>query len=107
MIPNMFKIAGELTADGLPRHRPHGRHTRALDLRRPRRRDGLPLDRLGHALRRSVQESQDMALIAQAPRCEARVPFIHFFDGFRTSHEVNKIEQLDDDDDPGDDRRPS
>ena len=47
---------------------------------------------------RSVQEAQDMALIAQAATLEARVPFLHFFDGFRTSHEVNKIEQLTDDD---------
>ena len=46
----------------------------------------------------SVQEAQDMALIAQAATLEARVPFLHFFDGFRTSHEVNKIEQLSDDD---------
>ena len=46
----------------------------------------------------SVQEAQDMALIAQAATLEARVPFIHFFDGFRISHEVNKIEQLTEDD---------
>ena len=39
-----------------------------------------------------------MALIAQAATLESRIPFIHFFDGFRTSHEVNKIELLDDDD---------
>ncbi len=39
-----------------------------------------------------------MALIAQAATLESRVPFLHFFDGFRTSHEVNKIEQLSDDD---------
>ena len=43
----------------------------------------------------SVQEAQDFALIAQAATLEARVPFLHFFDGFRTSHEVNKIELLD------------
>ncbi len=46
----------------------------------------------------SVQEAQDMALIAQAATLEARVPFLHFFDGFRISHEVNKIEQLTEDD---------
>ena len=46
----------------------------------------------------SVQEVQDFALIAQAATLEARVPFLHFFDGFRTSHEVNKIEQLTPDD---------
>jgi len=42
----------------------------------------------------SVQEAQDLALIAHAATLEARVPFLHFFDGFRTSHEINKIEQL-------------
>jgi pyruvate-ferredoxin/flavodoxin oxidoreductase len=46
----------------------------------------------------SVQEVMDFALIAQAATLESRVPFMHFFDGFRTSHEVNKIEQLPDDD---------
>ena len=40
----------------------------------------------------SVQEAQDFALIAQAATLESRVPFLHFFDGFRTSHEVNKID---------------
>ena len=46
----------------------------------------------------SVQEVMDLALIAQAATLESRVPFLHFFDGFRTSHEVAKIEQLTDDD---------
>ena len=46
----------------------------------------------------SVQEAQDLALIAHVATLEARVPFLHFFDGFRTSHEINKIEQLADDD---------
>ena len=46
----------------------------------------------------SVQEAHDMALIAHATTLQSRVPFLHFFDGFRTSHEVNKIEQLGDDD---------
>ena len=46
----------------------------------------------------SVQEVMDFALIAQAATLEARVPFLHFFDGFRTSHEVAKVEQLTDDD---------
>ena len=46
----------------------------------------------------SVQEAHDFALIAQAATLEARLPFIHFFDGFRTSHEVVKMELLDDDD---------
>ena len=46
----------------------------------------------------SVQEAHDFALIAQAATLESRVPFLHFFDGFRTSHEINKIEQLEPDD---------
>ena len=46
----------------------------------------------------SVQEATDMALIAQAATLKSRVPFVHFFDGFRTSHEVQKIEMLSDDD---------
>ena len=46
----------------------------------------------------SVQEVHDLALIAQAATLQSRVPFLHFFDGFRTSHEVNKIEQLSTDD---------
>jgi pyruvate-ferredoxin/flavodoxin oxidoreductase len=46
----------------------------------------------------SVQEAHDFACIAQAAALEARVPFLHFFDGFRTSHEISKIEQLTDDD---------
>ncbi|HEU5348093.1 MAG TPA: 2-oxoacid:acceptor oxidoreductase family protein, partial [Ktedonobacterales bacterium] len=46
----------------------------------------------------SVQEAQDMAAVAHAATLAARIPFIHFFDGFRTSHEINKIEQLSDDD---------
>jgi Pyruvate flavodoxin/ferredoxin oxidoreductase, thiamine diP-bdg len=49
MLPNMFKIAGELTPHGHPRGRPHGRHPRPVDLRRPLRRDGHPAHRLGHA----------------------------------------------------------
>src|SRR5659263_525428 len=46
----------------------------------------------------SVQEAQDMALIAHVATLRARVPFIHFFDGFRTSHEINSIELVSDDD---------
>ncbi len=42
----------------------------------------------------SVQEAMDLALIAHAATLESRIPFLHFFDGFRTSHEVSKIEQL-------------
>src|SRR5690606_27598862 len=46
----------------------------------------------------SVQEVMDFALISQAATLESRVPFLHVFDGFRTSHEINKIEKLSDDD---------
>ena len=91
MIPNMFKIAGELTSDGVPRRGPHGRHACAVDLRRPQRRDGRADDRLGDALlRRRCRRRRTWPLIAHAATLEARVPFLHFFDGFRTSHEVNE-----------------
>ena len=46
----------------------------------------------------SVQEAMDLALIAHAASLETRIPFMHFFDGFRTSHEVSKIEMLNEDD---------
>jgi pyruvate-ferredoxin/flavodoxin oxidoreductase len=97
MIPNMYKIAGELTstvfhvaarslaAQGLSIF---GDHSDVMAVRDT----GFAL--LGSS---SVQEAHDMALIAQTATLEARVPFIHFFDGFRTSHEVNKIELLADD----------
>ena len=53
MIPNMFKIAGELTPDGLPHRRPLARHPRAVDLRRPQRRDGRAVHGLGDAVPRT------------------------------------------------------
>jgi pyruvate-ferredoxin/flavodoxin oxidoreductase len=98
MIPNMYKIAGELTstvfhvsARSLAAHALSifGDHS-----------DVTAARTTGFAMlaSRSVQEAQDMALIAQAATLESRIPFLHFFDGFRTSHEVNKIEQLSDDD---------
>ncbi len=94
MIPNMYKIAGELTptvfhvaarslaAQGLSIFGDHA--------------DVMATRATGFALlaSNSVQEAQDMALIAHAATLSARVPFLHFFDGFRTSHEINKIEQL-------------
>jgi pyruvate-ferredoxin/flavodoxin oxidoreductase len=98
MIPNMYKIAGELTsavihvaarslaAQGLSIF---GDHSDVMAVRAT----GFAL--LGSA---SVQEAHDFALIAQAATLKSRVPFIHFFDGFRTSHEVQKIELLEDDD---------
>ena len=98
MIPNMFKIAGELT--------PTVFHvtartiaTHALSIFGDHG-DVMACRSTGWAMlsSASVQESQDMALIAHAATLEARVPFLHFYDGFRISHEVNKIEQLAEDD---------
>src|ERR1022692_2335517 len=97
-IPNMFKIAGELTptvfhiaARSLATHAlsifgDHG--------------DVMAARSTGWAMlcSNSVQEAHDCALIAHSATLEARVPFLHFFDGFRTSHEVAKIELLTDDD---------
>jgi pyruvate-ferredoxin/flavodoxin oxidoreductase len=98
MIPNMYKIAGELTptvfhvtARTIATHALsiYGDHS-----------DVMATRQTGWALiaSRSPQEAHDMALIANAATYESRVPFLHFFDGFRTSHEVTKIEQLTDDD---------
>lgn len=98
MIPNMYKIAGELT--------PTVFHVSARSLAAQAlsifgdHSDVTATRSTGFALlaSRSAQEAQDMALIAQVAALESRVPFLHFFDGFRTSHEVNKIERLSDDD---------
>lgn len=98
MIPNMFKIAGELTSTVF--------HVSARSLAAQAlsifgdHSDVMATRTTGFALlaSNSVQEAQDMALIAHASTLEARVPFIHFFDGFRTSHEVNKIERVTEDD---------
>src|SRR5690349_11238543 len=92
MIPNMYKIAGELTsalihvaarslaAQGLSIF---GDHSDVMSTRAT----GFAM--LSSA---SVQEAHDFALIAQAVSLESRIPFVHFFDGFRTSHEVAKVE---------------
>lgn len=94
MIPNMYKIAGELTptvfhvsaraiaCQGLSIFGDHG--------------DVMAVRQTGFALlsSTSVQEAMDFALIAHSATLEARVPFVHFFDGFRTSHELQKIEEL-------------
>ncbi|HEU5368981.1 MAG TPA: pyruvate:ferredoxin (flavodoxin) oxidoreductase, partial [Ktedonobacterales bacterium] len=94
MIPNMYKIAGELSpavfhvaarslaAQGLSIFGDHS--------------DVMATRATGFALlaSASVQEAQDMALIAHASALPARIPFLHFFDGFRTSHEISKIEPL-------------
>lgn len=94
MIPNMFKIAGELT--------PTVFHvaartvaTHALSIFGDQS-DVMAVRSTGWAILagNSVQEAYDFALISQSATFQARVPFLHFFDGFRTSHEVNKIEQI-------------
>ena len=96
MIPNMYKIAGELTPFCHARRRAHARHPRPVDLRRPLRRHGRAARPASPcSCSDSVQEAHDFAAIAQAATLESRMPFLHFFDGFRTSHEVAKIEALD------------
>jgi pyruvate-ferredoxin/flavodoxin oxidoreductase len=98
MIPNMFKIAGELTSTVF-HVSARTIATHALSIFGDHS-DVMAVRQTGWAMLSSgsVQEAHDMALIAQASTLEARVPFVHFFDGFRTSHEVAKIEQLNDDD---------
>ena len=96
MIPNMYKIAGELTstvfhvaARAIASHALsiYGDHQDVMAVRQT----GWALLSSG-----SVQEAQDFAAISQAATLKSRVPFIHFFDGFRTSHEVTKIFSLTD-----------
>ncbi len=96
MVPNMFKIAGELTSAVL-NVSARSLAAQALSIFGDHS-DVMATRSTGFALlaSNSVQEAQDFTVIAQASTLEARVPFIHFFDGFRTSHEVNKIELLDD-----------
>ncbi len=98
MIPNMYKIAGELTPAVL-HVSARTVATHALSIFGDHS-DIMAVRGTGWALlaSRSVQEAHDMALIAQAASLETRIPFLHFFDGFRTSHEINKIEQLTSDD---------
>src|SRR6187455_1961822 len=98
MIPNMYKIAGELT--------PFCMHVSARTLATHAlsifgdHSDVMACRQTGFAMLAggSVQEAHDLAAIAHAATLRARVPFLHFFDGFRTSHEVAKIEELSDDD---------
>jgi pyruvate-ferredoxin/flavodoxin oxidoreductase len=98
MIPNMFKIAGELTA-AVIHVAARTVATHALSIFGDHS-DVMATRTTGFALlaSNSVQEASDFACIAQAAALEARIPFVHFFDGFRTSHEVNMIEPLSDDD---------
>lgn len=97
MLPNMYKIAGELT--------PAVFHIAARSLAAQGlsifgdHQDVMAARTTGFAMlsSASVQEAHDFALIAQAATLGSRIPFMHFFDGFRTSHEVNKLELLSDD----------
>jgi pyruvate-ferredoxin/flavodoxin oxidoreductase len=96
MIPNMYKIAGELTSTVF--------HVSARSLAAQAlsifgdHSDVMAVRQTGFAMlaSNSVQEAHDFALIATAATLESRIPFLHFFDGFRTSAEVNKIELIDD-----------
>ena len=94
MIPNMFKIAGELTPTVI-HVAARAVATHALSIFGDHQ-DVMAARQTGFALlsSNSVQEAMDLALIAHACTLESRIPFLHFFDGFRTSHEVSKIEQL-------------
>jgi pyruvate-ferredoxin/flavodoxin oxidoreductase len=98
MLPNMYKIAGELTAAVM--------HVAARSLAAQGlsifgdHSDVMAVRQTGFALlaSASVQEAHDLALVAQAATLRTRVPFVHFFDGFRTSHELNTIQMLTDED---------
>ena len=96
MIPNMYKISGELTSTVF-HVAARAIATHALSIYGDHQ-DVMAVRQTGWALLSSgsVQEAHDFAAIAQAATLKARVPFLHFFDGFRTSHEVNKIFQLTD-----------
>lgn len=94
MIPNMYKIAGEATSTVF--------HVAARALASSAlsifgdHQDVMACRQIGWALlaSNSVQEAMDLAVIAHASTLEARVPFLHFFDGFRTSHEIQKIDEV-------------
>src|SRR5215472_5654070 len=98
MIPNMYKIAGELTS-AVIHVAARTVATHALSIFGDHS-DVMAARATGFAMlsSNSVQEAQDFACIAQAATLESRIPFLHFFDGFRTSHEVGMIEPLSDDD---------
>ncbi|MDR2526934.1 MAG: pyruvate:ferredoxin (flavodoxin) oxidoreductase [Rickettsiales bacterium] len=97
MIPNMYKIAGEMT--------PCVIHVAARAIAAQGlsiygdQQDVMAVRQTGWAMlcSGSVQEAHDFALIAHLATLKAKVPFVHFFDGFRTSHEINKIELIDED----------
>jgi pyruvate-ferredoxin/flavodoxin oxidoreductase len=94
MIPNMYKIAGELTSTVI-HVAARAVAAQALSIFGDHQ-DVMATRQTGFALlsSNSVQEAMDLALVAHAATLESRIPFLHFFDGFRTSHEVSKIEEL-------------
>jgi pyruvate-ferredoxin/flavodoxin oxidoreductase len=98
MIPNMFKIAGELTP-AVIHVAARTVATHALSIFGDHS-DVMAVRTTGWAMlaSSSVQESQDMAVVAHVATLQTRVPFVHFFDGFRTSHELNLVEPVDHDD---------
>jgi pyruvate-ferredoxin/flavodoxin oxidoreductase len=98
MIPNMYKIAGELTPTVF-HVAARSIATHALSIFGDHS-DVMATRATGWALLASstVQEAQDLAVIAHAATLRARIPFLHFFDGFRTSHEINKLKLVSEDD---------
>ncbi len=96
MIPNMYKIAGELTPTVF-HVAARSIATHALSIFGDHS-DVMAVRATGFAMlaSNSVQEAHDMALIAQAATLKSRVPFVHFFDGFRTSHEINTLSLIGD-----------
>ena len=98
MIPNMYKIAGELTSTVF--------HVAARSLATQGlsifgdHQDVMAVRQTGFALlsSASVQEAHDMAAVTQLATLRSRIPFLHFFDGFRTSHELNTVQRMSDDD---------
>jgi pyruvate-ferredoxin/flavodoxin oxidoreductase len=98
MMPNMYKIAGELTSFAM-HVAARTVATHALSIFADHS-DVMACRQTGFAMlsSASVQEAHDLACVAHAASLRARVPFLHFFDGFRTSHEIAKIDPLSDDD---------
>ena len=98
MVPNMFKIAGELTP-AVVHVAARTIATHALSIFGDHS-DVMHARTTGWAMlcASSVQEAHDFALVAHSATLRSRIPFLHFFDGFRTSHEIAKIQLLDDDD---------
>ncbi|MFG6687774.1 4Fe-4S binding protein [Mariniflexile sp. HNIBRBA6329] len=96
MLPNMYKIAGELTPNVI-HVATRSIATHALSIYGDHS-DIMAVRQSGYAMlsSASVQEAQDFALIAQTATLESKIPFVHFFDGFRTSHEISKIETIED-----------